>query len=207
MNMKPKHHSLGFGPLKSGYRMYVPRDKRTKEHGYIVWAWWGHYFNPMTYWRWIKRFCQRGFYGYADCDHWSADGYFEEVILGVIRDLKEHSHGWPSSLSRYGLFDERGENDPPEDGYERWLDILDEIIEGLEASRELCYEDNIPDGIYSSGPWHFEQCEDNPMLSTLVDESNHKFDKEAYDAYRAPLLKKRKRAMLLLCKYWESLWD
>lgn len=203
---QPTYFSLGFKPLKAGVRMYVPRDKHRNRRGYIVWEWWGHYLNPMTYWRWLKRFCQRGFYGYAECDYWSASGYLEEVILGVIRDLRANVHGFPCVLARYGPGEEQGDG-PAEDGFERWTAILDEIIEGLEAARELEFEETVPEGVYSKGPWHFETCEDNPMLSRLVDESGHRFNRELYEEWQKPLLAKRKRAMLLLCKYWENLWD
>ena len=58
--MKPSYFSLGFNPLKASVRMYVPKDESSNKRGYIVWAWWGHYFNPMTYWRWLPHSLREG---------------------------------------------------------------------------------------------------------------------------------------------------
>lgn len=205
--MKPRYFALGLNPLKPSVRMWVPKEDTGKKHGYVVWGWWWHWLNPVTYWRWLKRLCQRGYYGYAGCDHWSADAYLEEVMLGVFRDLRKYAHGYPASLARYGPFDEWHEGEPVEDGFERWIAILDEIIEGLEASHELSAEETVPDGVYSKGPIVLEPDEDNPMLLKMVDKSGHQFNRELYEEWQAPLLKKRKRAMLLICKYWGSFWD
>lgn len=185
------HYNLKFNGLKPDY---------------VVWCWpfWKHILNPLTYWRWVSRFCQRGFYGYADNDCWEARSYLECIIIGIIKDLKENTHGFPTILSDYpdGTWEE---NDPPDTGPEKWKSILNEIIEGLEASRELELEETVPKGIYSEGPFHFEDLGNG--LSRFVDESNHKFDMKAYEAWRKPLLDKRKRAALLIIKYWDSFWD
>ena len=186
-----RHTKPGFNELRPYYRPFCV-------------YWWKQYLNPKTYYRSIKHFCQRGVYGYADCDYWSADDYLENVMLGVIGGLKQHAHGYPDSLADY-RFDDIMPEGAIDTGFEKWIAILNEITEGLEASRELVYEETIPDGIYSDGPWHFEDCGDG--TSKFIDESTHKFDKTAYEAWQAPLLIKRKRAMYLICKYWGSFWD
>ena len=194
------HYSLGFNSIKSGYRPFVGIRP--------VWEFWGNYFNPMNYLRWFANFCHRGYYGYSKHDYWDGNNYLEQVILGVVRDLKEHAHGYPNSLADYKMGEEAEEGCPPDTGFEKWQAVLSEIIEGLEASIELTQENNIPDGIYSTGPWHFEDIEgSNGVLCKLVDDSPKPFDGEAYTAWRAPLQAKRRRAMFLLCRYWDSLWD
>ena len=190
----PKHYTLGFNSLRPGY---------------IVWCWpfWSHILNPLTYWRWLKRFCQRGFYGYAENDYWDGDSYLEEVMLGVITDLKKHTHSYPNSLADYKMGEDVEEDCPADTGFDKWQAVLSEITEGLEASRELIDEKTVPEGVYSDGPWHFEELEGEPRLSKMVDESNHTFDHERYKEWQKPLLAKRKRAMLLLVKHWGSFWD
>ena len=195
------HYSLGFNSINSGYRAFVGFRP--------VWGFWSNYFNPMTYLRWFGNFCHRGYYGYSRHDYWDGNNYLEQVILGVVRDLKKNTHGYPNSLADYKMGEEPEDPSAPADtGPEKWDAVLSEIIEGLEAAIELTQEVNIPDGIYGTGPTHFEDVEgSNGMLCTLVDDSPKPFDGDAYRAWQAPLLVKRKRAMLLLCRHWESLWD
>ena len=188
-----QHYTLGFEQLKSYSKPYH-------------WNWWKHFLNPKSYYHWIKCFCQRGFYGHADCDYWNANSYLETILLGVITDLKKHAHGYPNclvdSLSEDHIIPKDANIDIR---FEKWQGILSGIIEGLEASLELKQENTIPDGIYSKGPWKFELLEDG--YYELIDESHHVFDRTAYELWRAPLLIKRKRAMLLITKYWINLWD
>lgn len=205
--MRP-YYDFGWGGLKSHYRPFVPGSETKSGWPRVVWPFWQHWLNPMTYYRWIRAIWQRGWRGHAAHDYWNADSYLEYVILGVMKDLRENTHGYPAGIGgHYTPHVVNFGDDEPSDGAKQWNRILSEIIEGLEASIELRNEDTIPDGIYSSGPWHFEPVPGQPGISTLVDESNHKFDREAYEAWQAPLLQKRKRAMLLLCRYWGNFWD
>jgi len=191
MSLKKHHYSLKFFPLTSN------------DYKRFCWPWWKDYLNPKTYWKTVKYFCQRGYRGYADCDSWDADSYFEAVMLGVIKHLKENIHGYPC-----GLIDGVDDFDSPthDGGFEKWKSILDEIIEGLEASIELRHEDTVPEGTYSSGPIEWEEVPGNPELLRMIDRGSG-FNKLQYEQWQAPLLKKKKRAMLLLVKHWGSFWD
>jgi len=193
------HYTLGIEGLKSGFRPFIGITP--------VGRFWMHYLNPMTYFRWFKRFVQRGYRGYADNDHWDANSYLEHVLAGVIRDLRDHAHGYPQILADYPMDYSWKEGDAPDTGFERWTAVLNEILDGLQAARELSTEETVPEGVYPTGPWSFKPVENHPELVEYVDQSPNKFDEVAYAAWRAPLLVKRKRAMLLLCKHWESLWD
>ena len=197
--MKHQHYTLGLGQLKSGYRLFV---------GWCpVWEFWGHYINPLTYWRFVKWFCQRGWRGYAACDHWDADSYFEFIMLGVLSDLKKKTHGCPASLSDCDPLDE-SDYEKEDLGFERWGKILGEIIEGLEASIELKYEDTVPEGVYSNEPIAWKRVkEESDELWTMVETDTPRFNEELYERWAQPLRAKRKRAMLLICKYWGNLWD
>jgi hypothetical protein len=169
-------------------------------------SWWKHYFNPVTYFKAIKYFCQRGWRGYASCDYWDADSYFENVMLGVIKDLREHAHGYPESMADYGP----GEDVPEgveDTGFERWKAVLTEIIEGLEASQELRAETTVPKGVYSDEPFEWEPVEDNPDLMRLKETDTPRFNKELWEQWADPLRKKQRRAMHLLAKHWGSFWD
>ena len=185
-----KHYTLGFYPLtENSYRRFC-------------WPWWKEYLSPDTYWKTIKYFCQRGYRGYADCDAWDASSYMETVMLGVISELKENKQGCPSSVID-------NEDEPFEISYKRWEGVLQEIIDGLEASKELRVEATIPDGVYSDAPWEMEECPDHPGFSQLkpLPDGGSRFNAKLYKEWQAPLLKKKKRAFYLVHKYWESFWD
>lgn len=196
--MTKLHYSMGLYPLRSSsYRM-------------IYWGFWAHYLNPNTYWKTIKYFCQRGYKGYADCDHWDADSYMESVMLGVITDLKNKPCGFPSNLSDYPLWEETSE-DKPDTGSDKWDSILNEIVEGLEAARELRMEDTLPEEVYPNShiPFKFKEVEGSNGELFEIDRPPDLiyFNADLYEQWEAPLKKKKKRAMLLLAKHWGSFWS
>ena len=88
----------------------------------------------------IKWFLQRGWRGYADCDLWSMDDWLAEMLPRALRQLKENKHGTPIIC-----FPEeyRGwyEGDAPDGMHEtavaKWDGILNSMIKGFEAHREL----------------------------------------------------------------------
>ena len=181
------HYSLrGYPLFKNDYRKF---------HLY----WWLFYINPKNYYLTVKYFLQRGWRGYASCDHWDADGYFETVAIGVLKDLREHAHGYPAGL----VNDDSEESDK---GMEIWRSILTEIIDGLEASRELKAEDTIPPEVYPNTNHRFEPSEDHPDLMEFKSDGPG-FNAELYEQWAAPLRKKKRRAFVLLAKYWQNLWD
>ena len=172
--MSKKHYTLqGFPVMYSGNR-------------------WFEYFKPNYWYRAIKYFVQRGWRGYADCDHWDADAYLSAVIYGVIKDLKSNLMGYPQGLTE-----------------DQWSNILQEILDGLDAKHELEAETTIPDSVY--GPL------DDPDFLTFTDTGRgdgsatctfkHEFNQAEYDKWAEPLRKKEKRATLLLVKHWPSLWN
>lgn len=87
--------------------------------------WWKHHLRLSTYTNSFKYFFQRGLRGYAECDHWSLDNYLNEVIPGLVRDLKNHLHSFPVGMS------------VPE-----WEGILEEIAVGFESgnSTDDCFD-------------------------------------------------------------------
>lgn len=191
--MQHSHYSLkGFPLMGEHYRPFCL-------------PWWKHYLNPKTYINAVKYFIQRGWRGYADCDHWDIDSYMETILLGTVKDLRKYAHGFPANL----VSDDATEvlNAEYVDGMTRWHGILDEIIDGLEASIDLRKEITIPKGVYSDEPFLFVPYKDNEELLQLAESDTPRFNKELYDEWAAPLKKRKRRALLLLAKHWESLWD
>jgi hypothetical protein len=74
-----------------------------------------------TQWAHIKVMRQRARRGWADSDVWSLDSYLTDVITGMISNLRDNAHGYPGNLG----------------GMPEWVDILNEIVDGFEAKREL----------------------------------------------------------------------
>jgi hypothetical protein len=87
--------------------------------------WWKHHLRLSTYTNPFKWFFQRGLRGYAECDHWSLDNYLNDVIPGLVRDLKTHLHSFPHEMT------------VPE-----WEGILEEIASGFEAGNLIddCFD-------------------------------------------------------------------
>lgn len=72
----------------------------------------------------VKFFIQRGKRGWADCDWWGMDYYLIGIILPMLKELKEHCHGYPGY----------GKVSTPE----KWDSTLDEMILGFEAGKRIC---------------------------------------------------------------------
>ncbi len=192
--MTSKHYTLGFFPLlHNSYRRFC-------------WLWWKEYLNPSTYWRTLKYFCQRGWRGYADCDHWDADSYFEVVMVGVLRRLRDSNFGFPAHMSDFEMGEQPSEG-AVDTGSDKWNAILTEIIEGLEAAVELRFEETVPKGTYSDEPIEWVAIEGLPDMMRMKDTGIPRFNPSLYEQWAEPLKAKKKRAFELLVEHWGSFWD
>lgn len=59
--------------------------------------------------------------GFSDYDAFNGDNYLAWVIVGICKSLK-NGHGYPAELGN--------------DGWDEWMSILDEMIEGFEIHNE-----------------------------------------------------------------------
>jgi hypothetical protein len=136
------------------------------------------------------------------------DSYLEAVALGTVRRLKEHVSGFPAHLADYGPFDEQPEG-VKDTGFDKWQAILQEIVDGLEASIELRQENTVPDGVYSDEPMVFEDVpgREGELYQLKEPVNGPRFNDELYKQWEAPLLKKKNRAFYLLRRHWGSFWD
>lgn len=64
--------------------------------------------------------------GFSVYDAWNGDNYLAWVIIGICKSLK-NGHGYPAAL------DDR-------DGWDTWMSILDEMIDGFEAHNEEVWD-------------------------------------------------------------------
>jgi hypothetical protein len=137
---KHGHYSLcGFFP-------YYPNTYNPKHYLY-----WLHWFNVADMWRAVKYFWQRGTRGYAKCDHWNAESYFEYIMIGVLTDLKNCSHGYPAGICTCTWSNTEYKCIPKGevcDGMIKWQELLQVMIDGLDASLDLKEENTVPEGVY-----------------------------------------------------------
>ena len=184
----PKYFAFGGYPLlPHPYRWYVTDPFR------IVWQTPWHYLNPMTYWKTVKYFWQRGSRGYADCDWWNLNSYMAEVNLHLLQQLRAEAHGFPATL------------DHVEDGEREWMAILRKMILGFEACIQLtneaecapaeCWGDPIGDGDF------------NETMRQLNDPSRKGFDPDLFEKWRKPLQQQMDEGFALYAKHFHSLWD
>jgi len=138
----------------------------------------------------LKWFYQRGKRGWADCDWWGMDYYLVDIILPMLKELKEKTHGYPGT----------DEASTPEG----WDNVLIQIIEGFEAAKRVLndeYLDEIqPD--WFKGYDKKLSMEENFSKSIITEESHKewarriKADQELFES-----------RMPLFTKWFFALWD
>ena len=121
--------------MKTDYSCFEQRER-----GFI---------NPIKHVkRWgrnIKHSYQRIKYGYCDCDVWSIDWWFLNVVPNMLEDLKETTHGYPCMPNNFSqaLVGTGAPEEVDEEGMERWKDILSEMIFLFrEANEDTCTKKN-----------------------------------------------------------------
>ena len=125
--------------------------------------------------RQIKSFIQRGRRGWADEDVWDFDDYLCDIIVDGIKLLKKANHGCPSDL-----YDASNTNNE----CAQWESILEEIIQGFIATKEI------------KGMECIKWVKTEKGLTRELDEELLKH-----------LTKKHERGMELFSKYFMNLWD
>ena len=146
------------------WRIYYGITTNPKEHYY-----------RYIYWP-IKTSWQRSRRGWADRDVWSIDRHLDEIIPAMLERLRDKGHGYPAEFSEEG--DWPGAKGG---GAERWNEILDTIIRGFRAHRELVDMDYVYD---------FER-----------------YNLEIHRPREEDLEEEIKRGMDLFVKYYSDLWD
>jgi len=78
---------------------------------------------------WVKNIPIRGLQGYCDDDLWGFSLYLSDILINGLTEFKDKEMGYPCK-----------EDEDPEEAQKRWDEVLDEMIEGFKASRELSEE-------------------------------------------------------------------
>ena len=99
-----------------------------REYGFkaILWSVKNWFSNLPYLIKSVKWFFQRGYRGWADCDWWNMNNYLCEIIIPMLKELKENKHGCPSGL-----------DEDFEVAEKRWNEHIDDMIEAFEAAKRV----------------------------------------------------------------------
>lgn len=98
--------------------MWPPSPRVARARDQVRWWWQRNGYKMQR--RRITRFYQRGRKGYSTVDVWGLDSYLIDVIAGSVNELRRINHGYPGELTA-----------------EKWESILDTIVAGMNAGRQL----------------------------------------------------------------------
>jgi len=148
-----------------------------------LWEW------PGDTYREIKYFIQRGKRGYSDRDGWGMHSYTAEIILAMLKKLKENDYSIPSCITHV----DGKEVYTFEEGKKKWDDILDTMIFTWDITVKV--DDNITI-FYTS----------DPKQIAFFDEMKKKYP----NSYRILTKEEQERYDLgwkLFKDHFFSLWD
>ena len=134
------------------------------------------FFNNAPYRTYIKRPLQRAIRGYDDTASWSLDYHFIKVILPPLKELRQDTHGAPSTF--VGADATKKERD---DGFQAWLDTLDEMIAGFEEAEKMVNGFAIFDTDYAKLPDHMKKHYSDKNTCEIISKEKH--DK-AFDLFK-----------------------
>ena len=90
------------------------------------------------FFRAIKYAWQRATKGYCDKDTWNLDRYYTQLFIDTLTFFRDNCHGYPSTYFYQN-----------KDGYQTWIDTLNELINhfsnSLEEDDHDYIDENIPD--------------------------------------------------------------
>jgi hypothetical protein len=143
-------------------------------------------------------------------DTWSMDSTLAQIILPMLKQLKDTKHGAPfvddedvpEELRSTSAPPKENEYDTDENHFKRWDWVLDEMIQAFECKVNEDWEEQ-----YSTGECNyiFVKEESDPNFSRMVEGPNHT-RKTDWDALKAHS-KRNKNGYRLFGKYYEGLWD
>jgi hypothetical protein len=105
----------------------------------------------------VKYAYQRIKYGYCDSDVWSIDYWFLGVMPGMLQQLKETKHGYPSCfLPESDVYEISQESEDA--AVKKWNEVLSEMIFLLgEANEDTCTRKNKYEAEYRKASKEFDK--------------------------------------------------
>jgi hypothetical protein len=131
----------------------------------------------------IKSMYQRARRGWADCDVWSLDSWFQHVVPEMLRQLATDNTGSPSTFFPKGMLEDYENNEHEIDRqHYRWTKVLRQMADDLEAHDRF---------------W------DAVMNKDFLKDSDHEEFMRKEDAS----LNKVKAGLMAFYEYFYTLWD
>ena len=148
----------------------------------------------------IKWAYQRITRGWCDKDVWNLDCWFLDVVVPMLKHLKETKHGYPAYMTE-----------------EQWNHILDEMImhfENCDENNSVNHNDKW-DRYYNLMTKDYQNGDDVENLLTMCNTEPYTVgQQEAKDEWLAKeqeiydfRLTEREQAFKMFCEYFENLWD
>lgn len=168
--------------------MFREMEEEERKHPvrmYLYRLFWRYVRLPGDVRRHIKYFIQRGKRGFADCDIWNFSYYLSDVIAKGLQELKENGNGFPSEENMT-------------EG--KWVDILNEMINTFETSKEIVDMNTIylPSERFTKDEYHKQM--------KFVKKFNKKHD-ENMVVLTKEKVRRYERGFKLFIEYFHSLWD
>jgi hypothetical protein len=156
-------------------------------------TWWAVYrfFTDRPWRKYVVRPWQRATRGYDETAHWSIDYHFVKVMLPAIKDLRKHSHGYPTTMFEDDVDMSNTSDEDCKKASDKWNSILDEMIEGFELIKVFHDEFGVFDTDYK----------------TYQDEMGEDAVKDIYKKATIVSKEKHDRAFDLFKEHFYALWD
>ena len=143
-------------------------------------------------------------------DTWSMDSTLADIILPMLRQLKEKKHGSPfvddedvpEHLRSGAAPPKENDWDTDDNHHARWDWVMSEMIFAFEHLVDDSWENDFCSGVIDHV---FVPCEDNPKFSTMEDGPNHTW-KCDYDGMNK-VNERINNGLRLFGKYYRGLWD
>jgi len=138
-------------------------------------------------------------------DTWSMDSTLALIIVPMLKQLRDTTHGYPGDFSHEDYGRQQGFEGEgfefPEDGFEQWQATLDKMIWAFEQVLDDDWEDQ-----YRTGSIEFDcvPCEDSDHWELVRSEDDTSIiDYDGIAAHNARM----QEGFDLFGKYYRSLWD
>lgn len=107
----------------------------------------------------LKHAYQRIHYGYCERDVWSIDWWFLNVVPNMLEDLKDSTHGYPSTPDDFSqVFADSDTTEITNEGMRKWKEILSEMVFLFrEANEDTCSKKNPYQEEYSKTSKEFKE--------------------------------------------------
>ena len=115
----------------------------------------------------IKKFIQRGRYGFSDYDTWDINYWFATVFSKIIRNLKNNCHGYPGKF----IYDKNNNIISEKEAIEKWKSILERIAFCLEESDPEKSTYKGLNNVYNENDWMEKQRELMKYRNDMKDEA------------------------------------